>query len=221
MSRRSHEHNPQGRHLRHAFTSKIESMQQTEVAANERAGAIEGGIDGDQYKSKQTSPLLALPSELRNRIWELCVIKPISQDADEPCRDHAIVAAGRRLSEVQHAVQQPPLTRVCCQVRDETLPMYYSGNVFAWSRFDRSFGVDPYASRAVLNRHCAVVHWAEAIGERNRGWLKDVLLRYTAGESDWRQGAENKLNDVVNRQGVVRSERQEPPEYWWEIAVEC
>ena len=72
--------------------------------------------------STTACPLLELPAELRNRIWEQVIVKegPISL---APASD---LADGEELE----TGAQPALSRVCRQIREETLPMFYAHNIF-------------------------------------------------------------------------------------------
>lgn len=64
-------------------------------------------------------PLLALPAELRNRIYEFAIVESTPID---------MVMRKRTGSDAQ-----PGLTRTCRQIRQETLQMFFQDNVF---RFD-------------------------------------------------------------------------------------
>ncbi|KAK0363928.1 hypothetical protein LTR91_014067 [Friedmanniomyces endolithicus] len=166
--------------------------------------------------------LLTLPPELRNRIWELCIGDTTSIRKGLQSEDSVILAKGHRLLDVQRTVQQPPLTRVCRQMRSEALPMFYSGRTFLWHRFGRASGVSPYARGDGPGDACAVVRWVKAIGDRNRGWLSRVLLQYEAVDLMKKRDAGRELVEVVGRDGVVDSEcLQTAEEYWWEIGVGC
>jgi len=131
-----------------------------------------------------------------------------------------ILAKGRRSSDVQRAVQQPPVTRVCRQIRGEALPMFYSGRIFLWRRFDRASGMNPYARGDGPEDACAVVRWVKAIGDQNRGWLSCVVLQYEAVDLMEKREAEREVVEVLGSDGVVISEcLQTAEEYWWEIGV--
>ncbi|TKA83698.1 hypothetical protein B0A55_00287 [Friedmanniomyces simplex] len=178
--------------------------------------------DARRQQQIRVPTLLGLPPELRYRIWELCIASTASTTNSKQGKDTVILAQGRRTSEVQHAVQQPPLTRVCRQMRSEALPMFYNGKAFVWRRFDRSFGVDPYARHVGYHGDCAVVRWVTAIGEQNCGWLRSVVLQYEAVDLMKKREAEAEVKTVVGSEGVVSSEcLQTAEEYWWQIGVGC
>lgn len=63
---------------------------------------------------KLKKSFLNLPAELRNRIYHLVVVKK------EPIR----------LSEERFIALDPPITATNWQVRDETIPIFYSSNTF-------------------------------------------------------------------------------------------
>jgi len=74
--------------------------------------------DEAEQRNRLASPLLRLPPELRNRITEYAVteIAPIT------------VSSRRRLDESR----QPALTRVCRQLRRETVETFYQVNDFEY-----------------------------------------------------------------------------------------
>lgn len=75
----------------------------------------------DQDRTNQQAfRMLDLPAELRTRIYELVVIKAPVIDTTIT-RDHV---------EIANMLIQPPLCRVCRQVRNESLPIFYGANVF-------------------------------------------------------------------------------------------
>ncbi|KAK3701343.1 hypothetical protein LTR37_015565 [Vermiconidia calcicola] len=112
---------------------------------------------------------LSLPPELRTEIYFLTL--PIGQQIDFSSiapREIELETTFQWLqnfrSKVQHGLQQPPLTRVCRQIRDETLPIFYG-----WTYVSTNF------------THFWVQHvtldWLAAIGMRNRRLLKSVVAR--------------------------------------------
>ncbi|KAK4893552.1 hypothetical protein LTR27_008019 [Elasticomyces elasticus] len=74
-----------------------------------------------------TSRLLELPAELRNRIFELVVVKPqpIRTACCKPCIKDQNSWADERLLP-----QQPAITRANRQLRAEVLPIFYGLNTF-------------------------------------------------------------------------------------------
>ncbi|KAK5111964.1 hypothetical protein LTR85_011711 [Meristemomyces frigidus] len=99
--------------------------QQRLMAASTPVEEIGTEPMGSQHKQDDTescppaksarvnSPLLALPAELRSRIWEYAVVAPYVID---------IVVGETR---------PPPLVALCRQVRKETASMWYDSNIFA------------------------------------------------------------------------------------------
>ncbi|KAK5690592.1 hypothetical protein LTR97_012146 [Elasticomyces elasticus] len=77
------------------------------------------GIINRKNAVDETKPhLMGLPEELRHQIFEYTVLKadPIVVTADGP--------------------QQPPLLQVCRQIREVTLPIYYTYNAFEYELMD-------------------------------------------------------------------------------------
>ncbi|KAK3111622.1 hypothetical protein LTR53_012943 [Teratosphaeriaceae sp. CCFEE 6253] len=102
--------------------------------------------------------------------------------------------------------------------------MYYAVNTVTWDRFAQSFGVDPYARKAGFDGgQSAVVRWAKAIGQTNRGHLKEMVLRYGMLDQAAMRDAELALQELVSGDGVVRSEEVVTvEEFWWNIrAATC
>lgn len=66
------------------------------------------------------SPLLTLPAEIRNRIYEFALINI----------DPLATAPQSNIIHASSSAIQPGLTRSCRQVRNETLKMFYTCNTF-------------------------------------------------------------------------------------------
>ncbi|KAK0252539.1 hypothetical protein LTS09_012440 [Friedmanniomyces endolithicus] len=178
--------------------------------------------EAERRQQAHTPTLMTLPPELRNRIWELCIGDTTSIPKEPRSQHFVILAKGRSLADVQRAVKQPPLTRVCRQIRGEALSMFYNGRTFVWRRSDRESGVNPYARGDGPEDVCAVVRWVRAAGDRNRGWLGSVVLQYEAVDLMGKREAEKEIGKLVGKDGVVRSEcLQTAEEYWCEIGVGC
>lgn len=126
-------------------------------------------VAAEQHNLK--SPLLSLPAELRNYIWELVVVR------DQPI-DATPVAQYISPSYVQGLVKQPPLSQVCRSVRQEVVSIFYGSNDFiAGLKFEQD----------AVN----LEKWLTAIGERNRGYMKCFLVQERVhGEFEDRQGCE-------------------------------
>lgn len=52
-------------------------------------------------------------------------------------RTHDVLPASFHASHIQQGVEQPSLTKVCKQIRNDTRPMFYGGNGFLFTIFDR------------------------------------------------------------------------------------
>ena len=66
----------------------------------------------------ENSPFGKLPAEIRNDLYRMVL------EADKPL---AICSKSPDL----YTGAQPPITRVCSQIREETLPMFYHSNLFS------------------------------------------------------------------------------------------
>jgi hypothetical protein len=97
--------------------------------------------------------LLHLPAELRNIIYEFLVV------FDGPITPLDKLNNLKSPYECGH--RQPNISLVCTQLRRESLPLFYSMNIF-----DMTWAV---------NLNCA--DWADAVGERNLRHLKSVVAR--------------------------------------------
>ncbi|KAK6390286.1 hypothetical protein LTR65_005661 [Meristemomyces frigidus] len=108
-----------------------------------------------------TSPLLALPPELRNRIYKLALVQQYSIDL-LPLRtsatDHPISCAA----------QQPPLTLTSRQIRQESLALFYAANTFEVY----AFGIGPVFFMDL--RH--ILRWCVKIGSANRRAMGRIVV---------------------------------------------
>ncbi|KAK5721883.1 hypothetical protein LTR15_006476 [Elasticomyces elasticus] len=77
------------------------------------------------HKTMSTPTLPGLPPELRNRILELVVVDPLLIQASRPS-PRAIL----KTSKEGIMPQQPAITQVNHQIRDEALPIFYGQNLF-------------------------------------------------------------------------------------------
>lgn len=105
----------------------------------------------------RTSPLLALPPELRTLVFELAVIKPEANMNNEgyDMRGVAIV---------------PPLAQACRQLRDEVLPIFYGGNVFG-------IGDDTHNDANMLRFQLrAVFTWLERLEPEHRAMVGKLVI---------------------------------------------
>lgn len=72
-------------------------------------------------------------------------------------------------AHIEHGVEQPPLTKVCHQFRNDTLPIFYGTNSFMFTIFDRKIDV------------ASIFKWSKSIGPRNV-----ALLRMRSGRvTNW------------------------------------
>ncbi|KAK5737166.1 hypothetical protein LTR17_006949 [Elasticomyces elasticus] len=115
-----------------------------------------------------TPTLLGLPPELRNRILELVVVDPLLIQACRPS-PRAIL----RPSKEGFMPQQPAITQVNHQTRDEALPVFYGRNVF-WIPHSRYS--DPPGPKA----------WSRCFGnsaaEKN---TNHVIFAVAVGDAKW------------------------------------
>ncbi|KAI7263898.1 hypothetical protein KC343_g10859 [Hortaea werneckii] len=81
---------------------------------------LDAKANSTHFDDPQTSLLLSLPGELRNRIWRLLVVR------EEPIL--AFAAAG----SLQHRVVVPRLAHTGRSIRHEILSIYYSENSFVY-----------------------------------------------------------------------------------------
>lgn len=115
-----------------------------------------------QLTAKPRCHLLELPPELRNRIYELVVVR------DEPVKTVII-------SDFQHRacfarLQQPRITATCQQIRQESLSIFYTCNSFRFS-----IGVDYKKDFSTL------ANYLDIVGESACKQLKDVRLDILSG----------------------------------------
>ncbi|KAK5743813.1 hypothetical protein LTR17_002435 [Elasticomyces elasticus] len=103
---------------------------------------------------RKPSLLLALPPELRNRIWE-----------------HTLVSREPHVKIDKETWRQPPLLRTCKQIRQEAGPMYYGLNKFHMIQIDLDFEATVrfcQAARAIVK--CGVPkmsYFAGPLGQPN------------------------------------------------------
>ena len=105
------------------------------------------------------SPLLSLPAELRNRIYELAVVEP----------DLIKLMGFRGVGKFEIRVAQPALTRACRQLRRECLALFYEANIF--------LGECHSTCQAKATPEY-IDQWVEAIGAENRNSLKHLYLHF-------------------------------------------
>jgi hypothetical protein len=103
------------------------------------------------------SPLLRLPAELRNYIYELSTVPSSGVHILGPPPEWVTSEVGI----------QPSITRTCSQIRREALPIFYSSTVFHIIPDDTGY---PYPDRFLL-----------AIGRANCAMMKHILYSVESG----------------------------------------
>ncbi|KAK5117196.1 hypothetical protein LTR85_008964 [Meristemomyces frigidus] len=115
---------------------------------------------GNSQRGVRALDLLDLPPEIRNCIYEYAVVMPEGE---------AIEIRTQYYAPHHGQGQQPVITRVCRQLRRETLPMYYSMN-----RLTTSVGY----IEDVQTQKIAVNAWLAAVGETNAGHIRRLVVGY-------------------------------------------
>lgn len=113
------------------------------------------------------SPLLNLPPELRNMIWQysvvnenrMCTIRPTSQDFS--CANWA----------------PPPISRVCRETRSETSPMFLGQNTFV-------FSVSGFWPFFPILRRALTYFRATNPGRRLDGFVLEITSHYPVNMED-------------------------------------
>jgi hypothetical protein len=108
--------------------------------------------------SAQSCPLLDLPAELRNHIYDWLLIPGASEEDD----DYGIVTI-RYDSKIKLRWKPPPITQISRQVRRETTTIYYGENTFRIT-------LSPRDVRQPLHP------WLRALSPEIRGMLRDIQL---------------------------------------------
>ena len=101
----------------------------------------------------KTFPFVRLTPELRNRLYEMILVKPEVIDFTDS-GDH---------TELRTAVQHPALTRTCRQIRTESLAIFYELNTFLTD--------SQYC-------FCGTQSWIQVIGPQNRSRLKQLYVDF-------------------------------------------
>ncbi|KAF2830992.1 hypothetical protein CC86DRAFT_272702, partial [Ophiobolus disseminans] len=78
--------------------------------------------------NNQASPLLRLPSEIRNKIWHLVLGGKLIRDTRYGIRDHSVLML--RPCEREKPFE---LLRTCRQIYAETALLPFSANTFSWN----------------------------------------------------------------------------------------
>ncbi|TKA66978.1 hypothetical protein B0A49_07152 [Cryomyces minteri] len=130
------------------------AMATTSLASVDSTTRIGQQDHAHAKRAKHVFSLLKLPGELRNQVYRLALVHRLKIS----------VIPGRE------ELAQPPLTRVCRQIRSESLPFFYGGNhfqVFIYIVPESTF-----------------VSWLGMIGDNNRALIRHLLFFETCWNSD-------------------------------------
>ena len=75
-------------------------------------------------------------------------------------------------------VAQPPLTKICRQLRSESLPIFYKANIFVVEAFLEGGVLEPSGAP---NEENITIRWIPAIGKENRRSLLGCISTLTRG----------------------------------------
>jgi hypothetical protein len=89
---------------------------------------------------------------------------------------------------IQNGVEQPELTKVSKQVRNDTLPIFYGSHSFLFTLFDREIDT------------ASIFKWMRAIDKDNAALLREVKI-VVRSKRDMKY-AENKLKPALKKQGL-------------------
>lgn len=135
--------------------------------------------------------LLSIPPEIRNRICMLVLVLggPLTPSDGEkgPEGIRMIEVADSEIMEWRGSdyteyhnygteawLKQPPLTRVCKQLREETLPIYYGANTFLMHVWENESEKIKGRTQKLYSQ--GTRPWLKSIGEENRGMINSVVL---------------------------------------------
>ena len=134
---------------------------------------------------------LELPAELREQIYELIVVEPSGKDLYVGARhwyvwlDHSIVG------QIDTA-KQPPITRVCRQLRREALPLFYAHDTFTTMlEIDEPWAINTKSTNS----------WLEAIGPHNARAMKSFTIRCSWWRTRERM-SEARLHRILSENGL-------------------
>jgi hypothetical protein len=113
------------------------------------------------------SPLLRLPPELRNYIYELAVV-PVNGVAGVYPWDRVRAARDR-------TAVQPPITQTCRKIRNEALPIFYDCSVLY---LKPDYWVSPEMMKREMHheRYWEALNFMAGIGEKNRANLAHIVV---------------------------------------------
>lgn len=155
--------------------------------------------------------LLTLPPEVRNRISMLALTidekaageigpdeTPLIEIVDFHDRSDSCSCKFCDYSGNEEWMEQPPLTRVCKQLRDETLPIYYA-NTFLLHVWDYGCTPNKTTGEITLYSH-GVLDWLTAIGAKNRDLIRKVVLQNAT--NNWTGISPERFAAALNAAGV-------------------
>lgn len=146
--------------------------------------------------SQANANLLSLPPEIRNRICALVVTPQDDSHCTRGPNGTRVIELADYYSPSEsdsntmeltnyHAGNeewaiQPPLTRVCKQLREETLAMYYA-NTFLVVVWDHGYHYRDFGGKKYLNLNAsAIEQWLTSIGAKNRALIKSFIVLHGA-----------------------------------------
>ena len=134
----------------------------------------------------QRTSFMDLPAEMRNRIYELVLVRD---------RDF-IFDNYQRGDEYVKALQQPPLTRVNNAIRSESLPVFYGFNTIKVLTDNTSYKT--------------ALRWLQRIGGSNRKLLLQFwCYGYGFADDDW--SSLINIEDNFKKEGIVAKESGSMP----------
>jgi hypothetical protein len=143
--------------------SVLSNGENTQADATCLSMATESSLKPSELPNNQrkNSPLLRLPPELRNYIYELAVVPvhgvaKISTWCLEP------------IPQVRTAVQ-PPIPGTCRQIRNEALPIFYNCSVLYLEP-------DSFVTAGHRDQYHQALHLMAEIGEKNRSNLAHIIV---------------------------------------------
>ncbi|KAK5006688.1 hypothetical protein LTR39_005595, partial [Cryomyces antarcticus] len=130
------------------------AMATTSLASVDSTTRIGQQDHAHAERAKHVFPFLKLPGELRNQIYRFALVH------------HRVISVISKWEELA----QPPLTRVCRQIRNESLPVFYGGNRFRLYR-DRC-------------PEYVFICWLRMIGNNNCALLRQLFFTEFCWSSD-------------------------------------
>ncbi|CAK1366563.1 unnamed protein product [Cercospora beticola] len=139
----------------------------------------------------ENSPLNKLSAELRNEIYELVLAQ------DKPlviCSEHP---------DPNSTAVQPPLTRVCRQIRAEALGLFYHCNTFLIEMITSRLWEWPPNDSWGFPFECEYEYTCPMTGQGTSTYAREILERRTYEVSKWLKVTRQEHHDIINRVKVV------------------